>query len=112
MRRLADSHEEIRTVAERWKSQYFSSDGHWFSLRRGDSAEFIHSRLAALPASATEQDVADIIGNDGWVGGYRCTECQERAVVLVGEEPDVESRTVYLCRSCAEKVIQLCEVVS
>lgn len=58
--------------------------------------------LKALGVSPSPDDVDRVIGNTSWTE-CRCSECQEtvNSVVLVGEEPDYESSTVYLCLKCA-----------
>lgn len=57
---------------------------------------------------ATVEDITLIIGNNSWTK-LTCDECGEhvQAVVMVGQEPDYESATVCLCKSCASKVINL-----
>ncbi len=89
----------IESVADRWKQQYCKS-GVWQKTMSG-ATEVVYDRLRSLRvAEATPADVAAIIGNDSWVG-TPCTECDRRGtVVRVGEEPDYESATVYLCHSC------------
>ncbi len=36
-----------------------------------------------------------------------CDECGEPAIVLIGQEPDYESATVYLCADCLRQVNEL-----
>jgi len=98
MRLLPDEKEEIRGVAAKWKNQY------------PDTKLEIYQRLLTLSEHSTRADVAAIIGNDSWIG-EDCTECRGRAVVLVGQEPDYESHTVWLCAACVEKLGQLITLV-
>lgn len=107
MRLLDSEREQVQRVADRWKQQYCHG-GDWGSLLRG-SSHAIYTKLAALPSTATAADVAAIIGNDGWIG-EDCDECGEHtAIVLLGDEPDHESHTVYLCADCVRRVQQLIE---
>lgn len=105
MRLLPDTDDEVLGVADRWKAQHCHG-GKWTELRSGDS-EAVYQRLIALQRGATAKDVAEIVGNDSWVG-ERCDECLERdAIVLVGQEPDYESATVYLCAECVNRLVRL-----
>lgn len=110
--------EKIRTVAGRWKSLH-CRDGEWskspvISLAPGrfpshrDKKE-IWLKLAELnPETTTAEQVNEIIGNDSWTN-LRCDECKKLTTVLlmVGEEPDYESRTARLCRNCIAKAAQM-----
>lgn len=116
--KLITQRDQIRTVAERWKAQYHERKfdpatnqvaDHWSSTYKHDSTLSIYQKLAALNGeTATPADIEAIIGNDTWGKlSYRCTECNakpEDAIIQVGEEPDIDSATVYLCRDCAAKV--------
>lgn len=110
MRLLPDERAEVPGVAARWKAQYYRPlNDTWNHIRSGPaeiSGEVVYDQLRALPVDATAADVAAIIGNDGWVG-EACTECQGRAIVLVGEERDYESHTVFLCAACVTRVADL-----
>ena len=105
----------IHSVADRWHAQYapFDNDSPLFSKRMGLSDELskkqIHAALASLDKeTATEFDVANIIGNRSWTG-LKCHECgcDQDAVIVVGEAEDYESHTAHLCQECAEKIRQM-----
>lgn len=101
MRFLPSDREQVQGVAARWRAQY-CKNGEWGGSR--DDPLVIYERLLALPKEATAADVAGIIGNDSWVG-ENCTECGKReAIVVVGEEPDYESLTVWLCAACIRRL--------
>ena len=103
---LINDREHIRTVAERWKTQY-CRNSKWNKILLDKTAEQIYNELAALDVeTATRYDVASIIGNDGWIGRV-CSECEKSAVIIVGEAEDHDSSTVYLCLSCAKRVGEL-----
>jgi hypothetical protein len=102
--KLLSEAEDVATVAERWKAQYLWK-GKW-GVYSGDSQK-IYERLAALPSSAKAADVAAIIGNNTWIG-ESCSECgNKRAIIMIGQEPDYESATVWLCRACVDALINL-----
>lgn len=89
---------QILGVAERWADQYGGEKGE------------IHAALVALnKETATADDVKQIIGNGSWVMKPACDECDIETwdVVQMGEPPDYESRTVYLCAGCLKKAIDL-----
>jgi len=116
--KLITQRDQIRTIAERWKGQYcrraFSPAANkvidfWSRVYICDSTEEVYKKLAALDVeTATPADIDAIIGNDFWGKlGYHCNECDAEppdAILQVGEEPDYESRTAFLCRDCAAKV--------
>jgi hypothetical protein len=95
----------IATVSERWREQYSSS--------RYPDKQSIAVRLEKLDLkTATAEQVKEIIGNDSWTRVPRCSECGTESVariVRVGEEPDYDSNTAYLCPSCVCKAMKLVE---
>lgn len=96
----------VDSVAERWKRQYFHPVNGWRQCR-GGTGDVTYERLVNLPATATPEDVAAIIGNDKWCGSEKCRECGRKAAVMLGEGPDYESHTVYICRPCLELALKL-----
>lgn len=95
----------IREMAERWATQYPRGKSE-----PGSSSQRIYKKLLALDKEkATAKDVADIVGNDSWTRVCDCSECgtTPQVIVQVGEEPDYESRTAYLCPSCLQKAVKL-----
>lgn len=101
--RLITQRDLIRKVAKLWDLQYppvnyYYSDG---------SKAIISKALNGLNLeTASAQAVNQIIGNDSWTDIPKCSECKTRpndAVLQVGEEPDYESKTAYLCQECARK---------
>lgn len=103
---LLDTRAQIRTVAARWKRQYFDAvRREWGSTVLGSSMA-IYERLRALDVeTATPADVAAIIGNRGWVE-ESCDGCgtYDAPLVHVGETPDYEARYLFLCEACVRKV--------
>lgn len=106
MRLLKTEREEVAGVAQRWKSQYCVS-GDWAGGQGNEREKY--DALVAISTSGTAADVARIIGNDSWIG-EDCNECgKHTAVILIGEEPDYESATVYLCLPCAKRAVELAQ---
>jgi hypothetical protein len=105
---LPSIREQIQTVAERWEQAYFSN-GEWFAYGKDKAA--IYNKLESLPADATADDVAAVIGNDTWAGPHQCHECGESSLLVaqVGQPPDYESHTADICLPCARKVVALLE---
>jgi len=106
---LASERAQVAKVAERWKAQY-CSQGQWARCSTGSSGE-VHQRLSALSADATAQDVAEIIGNDSWIGEH-CDGCRGHAVDSwqIGEAPDYESHRVVLCSACMDLLVKTYKV--
>lgn len=88
----------IRDVPFRWRQQY--PDQHY---PPGDEKYAIGDHLDALDVeTATEDDIAKVIGNTTWTN-MSCDACDQSvdALVTVGQIPDYESRTANLCLDCA-----------
>ena len=116
--KLITQRDQIRTVAARWKEQYYHQRfhpltnrlvSHWSTTYSHDSTEAIYNKLAALDGeTATAADIDAIVGNNSWSSvGYHCSECDTQptdAILQIGEEPDYDSATAFLCRDCAAKV--------
>jgi len=86
-------------VSEHWNRTYAGSQ--WSHKRD------IGDKLSSAPV-LNPDIVREIIGNDSWTE-TRCNECDAKniPVVQLGEEPDYESSTAYVCRECLEKAISL-----
>lgn len=96
---------QIRTVAKRWRKQY--GEGTYGADKRNRN---IVGELDALDVeTATSADVAEIIGNNSWVCVESCDECGKETwdCVQLGESPDYESRTVYVCGDCLRAALEL-----
>ncbi len=108
--KLLDERTQVREVARRWKDQYFQY-GKWYlwSNRPASYAEDMYKRLCALDVeTATAADV-ERCGLRGWISPQPCHECRYEGwdVVQLGEEPDYDSATARVCRSCLEKALRL-----
>lgn len=94
----------IRNILQSWKFQYFI-DGEW---KYGEDNEVIYKELCKLNLeTCSAEDVNKTIGNTSWTY-LRCDECSEEVDELVelGEEPDYESRTANVCKSCLIRAIE------
>ena len=95
--------DQVRTAAQRWRVQY----------RYGSQIQHdISSRLDLLdPETASAGDVSEIVGNTSWADRKRCDECGQQSwdIVEIGEEPDYESRTCYVCADCLRAALRLLE---
>jgi len=92
---------QILEVVDRWKQQYPDPEP--------DKAEIL-SRLEMLNLkTSAAKDLEDIIGNPSWAQPQQCYECDGYfdEIVQVGEEPDYESATAYLCKNCVMKALKL-----
>ena len=88
----------IKDVAKRWSSQYPTGGD-------GDKAIIYRNLVAQQPE--TEDEVEEIIGNRSWTRND-CGECGKDVSVLVqlGQEPDYESSTAYVCLDCLQEAIE------
>lgn len=96
---------QIRELADKIKAQWQNPNGTWTRPDR----EKIHAAVAALdPETATIDDVRAAMGFVGWIDVPRCNECDQLVdrVVQLGEEPDYESRTAYVCIECLQKALK------
>lgn len=90
---------QIRSIAERWRDQYFDN-GTWKFCKGG--AEAIYNQLVKLPNSATEEDIAKVIGNGSWTK-IGCDSCGESVDVVAIFDDD------YVCLTCLRAALAACE---
>lgn len=86
-------------AADRWIQQYYGDrDG-------------IAAKIKALGKSPDRDAVDRIIGNDSWTSVDPCSECDKPSDVIVrlGQEPDYESSTAWVCPACLRAAIKLAE---
>lgn len=64
------------------------------------------------PETVTKEEVDRTIGDTSWTE-HKCSECGDyySEIFMLGEEPDYESNTAYLCRGCMQEAINLCNSV-
>jgi hypothetical protein len=90
---LITRHTKAAGAADAWMRQYGGTDFNG-----------IGAKLRTLGPSPEPDEVTKVVGNDSWVQ-VRCTECEQEvyAVVQVGQEPDYDSSTAWLCADCIWK---------
>ncbi len=93
----------VRQIVTRWKAAMVgASDTYGSPDQRSRKA--VLAQLEALDLElATPHQVAEIIGNGSWTRLPGCSECREgdyQTVIQIGEEPDYESETAYICPKC------------
>lgn len=88
---------QIRSLLTRFNLQYAGDHYHWVPLLR--------KQIEALDLdTCSKEDVAEILGNSLWTN-LKCDECERQVdrVIQVGQEPDYESSTAFLCVDCVTK---------
>lgn len=93
-----------------WKKSYYDSKKKkWGDLISG-SAEEVFERLCDLGPSPNPDDVNAVIKNTSWTD-CTCSECRKavETVVQLGEEPDYESSTAWICIDCLRSAVALVE---
>lgn len=93
---------DIAAKYKRW--QYSFKQQAWTSTTHQE----IYDRIVALGDNPLSDDVDAILGHKDFTWD-RCVECNEYrdCIVSIGEEPDYESATAYVCRGCLVKAIEL-----
>jgi hypothetical protein len=105
--KLLNERAMIRGVAERFADQYDGADWSQWPDRKP-----AWERLRALDVeTATAADVDAAIGTRGWASPPTCNECGDRGqpVVQLGQEPDYESSTAWICLDCLRRAVALAE---
>ena len=93
--------EAITSFQVAWGSGSYGTD------MRGVS---VGAELAKLnPETVSKGEVDALIGNKSWTRVENCSECGAEAVAVVelGEEPDYDSMTAFVCESCLRKALDL-----
>lgn len=96
---------QVRDVLKHWRANYGNG-------KHGADKQDIQHKLDALDVeSATDKDVAAIIGNDSWARARECHECglETWKAVELGQPPDYESSTATICIDCLRKAVALVE---
>lgn len=92
------------SAAQGWEEHYGRLDSRHYSEHQA-----LIPKLHALGPTPDPDDVDALIGNDSWTAPRTCSECQREAaaVVEIGEPPDYESSTAWICRRCLENALAL-----
>lgn len=94
--RLGTSTAKARSASRRWDKQYRGYE----SKEKTD----IGNKLRDLGKSPSFRDVERITGNKSWTT-VTCSGCNKtglRKWVVIGEVPDWDSSTVFLCFDCVK----------
>jgi hypothetical protein len=95
--KLITQRDIIRDIANRWRSQYPASK--------------MYKKLLALNLeTVTAKEIDAIVGNDSWTRTPRCSECGKQDgddILQVGQEPDCESETAWLCMRCFRVAVDI-----
>ena len=100
----------INSAAARWKHQYYDGNKWTYLTKTGPHRRDTYMALKALKSDATEEDVIKITGNNSWTC-LICSECGRDVdkLVEVGQKPDYNSNTAYLCVFCLLSAVTLIE---
>jgi hypothetical protein len=86
-----------RGVAERWRSQY-QHGAKWTRTVSGDS-EGIYKQLCDLGENPKVEEVANIIGNQGW-DHLSCSGCDSYVLRAASYGTDYSERDILMCEAC------------
>ena len=76
----------------------------------GEEKQIITEKLRNLGKNTDPDEIDKIIGNRSWTSVPACSECGKQDapfVIRVGQEPDYESLTAFLCENCIKKALTL-----
>lgn len=101
MIQLLSRQASANTTAARWRQQYPKG--------RYADKDAIYEALVALGPTPNPDAVDAVIGNGSWTGLSDCDACdgKDTGIVMIGQEPDYESRTAWVCVDCLRKALAL-----
>jgi hypothetical protein len=112
--RLITRQSQADTAAQRWAERYghyIDGPGNVRSTLFGlPNRRSTYTALVALGPNPDPDAVDRVVGNSSWTDTPTCNECGRSglpAVVQVGEEPDYESRTAWMCGDCLRRAADL-----
>lgn len=102
--RIITVRDRVRGVTAAWYEAYkdeIDSQSQSATINGKTKTQIYYELRDLLPDVASADDVAAIIGNRSWTR-LTCNECGRdvEVVIEVGEEPDYESCTAWLCKNC------------
>jgi hypothetical protein len=94
---------QANNVADRWHKQYPDGNGY------REKHIGMWKKLCDLGGRPNPDDVDSLTENSSWTDVGSCNECNLESDTLIelGEEPDYESSTAYICPACLKKALQL-----
>lgn len=103
---VLDERTQVKQAIRNWVAVY-GLDRTCGADKRGRR---VGAELMALDQeTATAADVAEIIGTPLWAEMKSCGECRKKTweIVEIGEKPDYESKTAYLCGDCLRDALRM-----
>lgn len=106
------------SAAKRWNDQYGTEDSRLLDHPSGAKLVEVGRKLRSLGKTPKPDDVDAVIkasypmAHNQWTKVESCDECNADGldvVVMLGEEPDYESHTVFVCLDCLKKAVALAE---
>ncbi len=93
---------KTKQAQRRWYDHYGPFEGKNASIWAGTDKEEVHKKLVALGDNPSPDEVDAAIGNDSWTSPGSCDECgsEDSPIVHLGQEPDYESNTAWVCEAC------------
>lgn len=100
--KLITRYEYAQSAPARWIAIYKNG-------RIGHSWTEVTAKMEAMTKPVDPDEIDALIGNDSWTHISSCSECRSQAdpILEIGEKPDYESSTAYLCLPCFRKVAEL-----
>jgi len=92
----------------RWREQY--GDPFWEKDKEKKNITRQLDAIEKLGHPIQPETIEAIIGNGSWTRVSKCDECGVESpdlVVEIGEAPDYESHTAYICLPCLLKAVNL-----
>jgi hypothetical protein len=104
--RVLNERTRVKDAIRNWIASY-GLDLSYGADKRGISVG--RELLKLDQETATYKDVAELIGNDSWSCKLACSQCGNKTwgIVEIGEAPDYESETAYLCADCLRKALNM-----
>jgi hypothetical protein len=90
------------------KTQAAEAADRWIAQYQRDR-DGIAAKIKSLGGTPDPDAVDRIIGNDSWTSVDRCSECDKDSEVIVrlGQEPNYESSTAWICPACLRQALAL-----
>ncbi len=103
---VLDERTQVKGAIKNWIDRYGLNRTYGADKRGRNVGKEL---LALNQETATADDVAEIIGNSSWAREMACSECGKKTwgIVQIGEEPDYESATAYVCSDCLRAALRL-----
>ena len=94
---------QIQTVAERWDAIYREHNSSKRLLDIGDQLRWMDVK------TATVDSIAEIIGNNEWVGNNYCCACEERfdTIIEIDEGVFPVIGATQICHTCIKAALEL-----